>query len=431
MLQTSSLTPNPKNVRRHPPKQLTKLCRNIQAFGFSAPIVVDEHQMVLAGHGRLEAARRLEMDQVPCMVLAGLTPEQKTAFAIADNKLGDESTFDDKGLDQLLKELAGVDFDLELTDFDMGELDFRIDGAAGGMAGDPDDLIEPPASSVAVSQPGDVWRLGPHCVICGDCLATESFAAVLGNEKAQVVFTDPPYNVPIAGHVSGLGEARHREFAMASGEMSEPQFLGFLAQVIGHLAAFSADGSIHFICMDWRHLDTLLDAAKGIYSEVKNLCVWVKSNAGMGSLYRSQHELVAVFKKGTAGHHNNVELGKHGRHRSNVWQYPGANTFSRTRKDDLAAHPTVKPVALVADAIRDVTKRGELVLDPFLGSGTTLLAAERCGRRCAGIEIDPLYVDTAIRRWTRLTGKPALLADGRSFEAVEAERLAQTAPVAS
>jgi hypothetical protein len=430
-LPTTSLVLNPKNVRKHPPKQITKLCRGIDEFGFVVPIVVDEDRMILAGHARHEAAKRRGMSDVPCVLLPGLTPEQKTAFAIADNKLGDESSFDDKGLNALLKQLAEIGFDMELTAFDMGEIDFRIDGAAGGMSGDPDDLFAPPGDQAPISRLGDVWRLGPHCVVCGDALKEESYQAVLGEARADAAFTDVPFNVPVQGFVSGLGKVRHREFAMATGEMTEPEYRSFLTRTMTHMATFTVDGSIHFHCIDWRHLRTLLEAGDTPYSEVKNLCVWSKSNAGMGSLYRSQHELIVVFKKGSAPHCNNIELGKHGRHRSNVWQYPGANTFSRTRKSDLEAHPTVKPVAMVADAIRDVTKRGDLVLDPFLGSGTTLLAAERSVRRCAGIEMDPLYVDTAIRRWTKLTGKPAVLAaDGRSFEEVAVERLAEIAEAA-
>jgi ParB-like chromosome segregation protein Spo0J len=424
LVATEDLRPNPKHVRKHPPKQITKLRRSIDAFGFPIPIVVDEDRMILAGHARFEAAKRRQMPKVPCVTLPGLTSDQKTAFAIADNKLGDESSFDDKGLNAVLKELADVGFDMELTGLDMGELDSRLDGAAGGIMGDSDDQFAEPDQPV-VTRLGDVWTLGRHCVVCGDALKAESYAAVLGDAKADMVFSDPPYNVPVGGFVSGLGAVKHREFAMASGEMSTAEFQGFLGGVMRQTTAFSAQGSIHFFCMDWRHLGELLAAGGSAYSEVKNLCVWVKSNAGMGSLYRSQHELVCVFKNGTAPHCNNVELGKHGRHRSNVWDYAGANSFSRTRKADLAAHPTVKPVAMVADAIRDVSKRGGLVLDPFLGSGTTLLAAERSGRRCAGIELDPLYVDTAIRRWTKLTRKqPVLAADGRSFADVAVERLA-------
>jgi hypothetical protein len=422
-LEIATVKSNPRNVRKHSAKQIRKLCRNVSAYGITNPLVVDEERVLLAGHGRLEALRHLKWETAPCVVLTGLSEEQKTAFAIADNKLGDESEFDEKGLNALLKELAGVGFDMELTGFDMGEIDFRIDGAACGMLGDPDDDFEQDVALTAVTRPGDLWRLGDHCILCGSALDAATFRAVLGERLAQVVFTDPPYNVPVQGHVSGLGKVQHREFAMASGEMSEAEFAGFLATSLQNAADHSADGSIHFVCMDWRHIQTLLEVGGGVYDELKNLCVWSKANAGMGSLYRSQHELVAVFKRGKAPHRNNVELGKHGRYRSNVWEYAGANSFSATRSDDLAAHPTVKPVALVADALRDVTKRGDLALDLFLGSGTTVLAAERCGRVAAGIELDPLYVDTAIRRWQRLTGKAATLdGDGRTFDDIGAER---------
>jgi len=424
----ASLRPNPKNVRKHPARQITKLCRVMTAYGCTSPLVIDESGMILAGHGRFEALKRLQWETAPCAILTGLSPEQKTAFALADNRLSDESSFCDKGVNALLKELADVGFDMELTGFDMGEIDFRIDGAAAGMMGDPDDEFEGPRPEQRpVTRPGEVWQLGPHRVVCGSALEEASYRLALGEERAQAAFTDPPFNLPVSGHVSGLGKVQHREFAMASGEMSPAEFLTFLRGFMGLMSAASDDGSIGFVCMDWRHIQPLIVAGQGIYAELKNLCVWTKANAGMGSLYRSQHELVAVFKKGGAPHTNNIELGKHGRNRSNVWEYPGANSFSRTRNDDLAAHPTVKPVALVADAIRDVTKRGELVLDPFLGSGTTVLAAERSGRRCAGIEIDPLYVDTAIRRWQRLARKEATLAvDGRTFDAVAAERLADS-----
>ena len=240
-----------------------------------------------------------------------------------------------------------------------------------------------------------------------------------------MIFTDPPYNVPIEGHVSGLGSIHHREFAMACGEMNEAQFTRFLTDVCGLAARHSRDGAIHFVCMDWRHLGELLAAGTRIYSELKNICVWVKHNAGMGSLYRSQHELVLVFKHGRAAHHNNIELGRFGRHRSNVWEYAGANSFGRATEDGnlLALHPTVKPVAMVADAILDCSARGDIILDPFLGSGTTLIAAERTGRRCHGVELDAGYLDTAIRRWQTFTGENARhAATGHSFTETESER---------
>jgi len=249
---------------------------------------------------------------------------------------------------------------------------------------------------------------------------------LMGKERAAMVFVDPPYNVPIDGHASGLGAIHHRSFPMASGEMDRSEFTAFLRQAFRNLAAFSIDGSLHYICMDWRHLAELLAAGRDIYDELKNLCVWVKDNGGMGSLYRSQHELVFVFKQGSGSHRNNVQLGQFGRNRSNVWHYPGANSFARCGEEGnlLALHPTVKPVAMVADAILDCSARGEIVLDAFLGSGTTLIAAERTGRRCCGLELDAGYVDTIIRRWQVLTGGNAChAASGRRFDdlACEAE----------
>jgi DNA modification methylase len=267
-----------------------------------------------------------------------------------------------------------------------------------------------------VSRPGDLWKLGSHRLLCGDATDAESFALLLGDARAEMVFTDPPYNVPIGGHVSGLGKIQHAEFAMASGEMSESAFIGFLATVMRNLADFSIDGSIHYLCMDWRHSFELLTAARGVYTDLKNLCVWNKDNGGMGSLYRSKHELVFVYKNGTAPHVNNVELGKHGRYRTNVWGYAGVNSFGKNRTSELAMHPTVKPVALVADAIKDCSTRGGIVLDCFAGSGSTLIAAERTGRRGYAIEYEPKYVDVAIRRFEDLTGEDAVhLASGLTF----------------
>jgi DNA modification methylase len=261
-------------------------------------------------------------------------------------------------------------------------------------------------------------------LLCGTAIETAAFAALMGEERATIVFTDPPYNVRIAGHASGLGAIHHRPFPMASGEMDKAEFTAFLCRTCENLAAFSLDGSLHFICMDWRHLDELLAAGRASYDELKNLCVWVKDNGGMGSLYRSRHELIFVFKHGRDGHRNNVHLGKYGRNRSNVWQYPGVNSFARCGEEGnlLALHPTVKPVSLVADAILDCSARSDIVLDSFLGSGTTVIAAERTGRRCYGLELDPGYCDTIIRRWQALTGGSACHAvSGRNFDDLASE----------
>ena len=298
---------------------------------------------------------------------------------------------------------------------------------------DPDDEwigIDP--ALPAVSRRGDLWQLGPHRILCADALDPASYAHLLGDKTADLVFVDPPYNVRIEGHVSGLGRAHHAEFAMASGEMSEADFTAFLEKSLAHHAAHSKDGALHYVCMDWRHTGELLAASRPVYIECKNLCVWVKTNAGMGSLYRSQHELVYVFKVGTAPHINNVDLGRHGRTRSNVWRYAGANAFGSERDETLAIHPTVKPVRLVADAILDCSRRGDRVLDGFAGSGTTLLAAERTGRVGYGLEIEPRYVDASIRRLAEHAGLDAVHVEtGLSFHEMAKTRSEEPNAVAS
>jgi DNA modification methylase len=368
------------------------------------------------------------MAQVPTIQLVHLTPAQKKALALADNKLGDMSEFNPEALALQLAELCAVDFEIELTGFTTAEVDILLDAPVVSASDPADELVEPCFDAPAVSKPGDLWQLGDHRLLAGNALDEASYVQLHGGERAVMVITDPPYNVPIDGHVSGLGKKRHREFAMASGEMSSQEFTEFLATYMQWLVKFTCDGSIHYHFMDWRHLPEILEAGGRVYTELKAVCVWDKTNAGMGSLYRSKHEHVLVYKSGKAPHINNVQLGRNGRYRTNVWSYPGVNSFSRNRAADLAAHPTVKPVALVADAIRDCSRRGDLILDPFAGSGTILLAAERTGRKAAAIELDPIYVDTAIRRWEQFTGKTAVLAaTGESFAHVEARMGAQQA----
>lgn len=426
---TLALLANPKNSRRHTRKQVAKLIHAIGAFGFSSPLVIDENNVVLCGNGRLMAAQQMGLSELPCVRISDLSEAEKIALSIADNKLGDESTFDDAALQTLLIELKDLSFDLTTIGFDTGEIDFRLDGAAGSVMVDPADAPVSVKTAEAITRAGDLWQLGDHRLLCGSALEAASFERLLNGEQAEMVFIDPPFNVPVLGHVSGLGKHQHREFAHASGEMSEAQFRdAFLRPALTLLAKHSVDGAIHYVCMDWRHTGTLLAACEGIYAEVKNICVWIKSNGGMGSLYRSQHEFVVVLKNGTAPHINNVELGKHGRWRTNCWDYPGVNSFGPTRDADLADHPTVKPVALVADAIRDCSRRGGLIVDSFGGSGTTILAGEKTGRRVASIEIDPVYVDVAVRRWEALTGRQAVLdGDGRAFADIAAERRTSSA----
>jgi DNA modification methylase len=414
----------PGNPRRHSRKQIRQIARSIEAFGFNVPVLIDAQMGVIAGHGRVLAAGLLGLTQVPTISLEHLTEPQIHAFRIADNRLTENSSWDERLLAEQIKALAEVelDFNLEATGFEMGEIDVMIEGLAPGHRGqeDPADALPEIPKNLQVSRRGDLWVLCRHQIFCGNALNASSCQALLRDRRAAMVFTDPPHDAPIASQATGLGRIQHQDFKMASGEVSESAFADFLTQALAHLAEHSTEGALHFICMDWRHVGELLAAGRRVYSELANLIVWAKDNAGRGSLYRSQHELVFVFKSGKGLHRNNVQPGHNGRCRSDVWHYPGVNSFSRNTEDGnhLELHP--QPVALVADAIMDCTGRGDIVLDPFLGSGTTLLAAERTGRIGYGIELDPVCVDTAIRRWQAFTGQNAVKeSSGQTFAEVE------------
>jgi DNA modification methylase len=430
-MPTAALKPDAKNARRHSRQHVQQLAASIELFGFAVPILVDADDQVIAGHGRLLAANYLGLPEIPVVRLAHLTPAQARALQIADNRLTEISTWDEHLLALNLKELSDLDFDfsLEVTGFSMGEIDVRIESLDEPDIEnvDPADHVPSPRSD-PVSEPGDLWVLGDHRVLCADALDTAPYVRLMDGARADLVFTDPPYNVAMDGHAGGNGAIHHREFLMGSGELSAAEFERFLETVALRVARFSRPGAVTFVCMDWRHLSELMAAGRSASLKLLNLCVWVKNQAGLGSLYRSQHELVAVFRNGSAAHTNNVKLGKDGRHRTNVWNYPGIHVERRGEEGDLlASHPTVKPVRLVADAILDCSDRGGLVLDPFLGSGTTLIAAHRVGRICNAIEIDPLYVDVAIRRWQADTGEKAVhAASGESF-AERAQRAKATA----
>lgn len=428
-LPATSLKPHPQNPRVHSDKQVLQIARSIEAFGFNVPILVDDRQNVVAGHGRLLAARKLGWDTVPVIKLNHLSESQYAAFLIADNRLTENSTWDEQLLGEQLKVLSEMelDFDLEVIGFETAEIDLLIDGFDTVSEPDPDDRL-PAIESSAISVVGDLWQLGKHRVFCGNSLLPENYERLLDGAKADLVITDPPYNVAIDGHASGLGRVRHREFAMASGEMSPGESTEFLRKAMALTRQGSHSGSLAYYFMDWRHMRHILAAGLDIYGEPMNLCVWAKNNGGMGSFYRSTHELIFLFRNGGDSHRNNIQLGKFGRNRTNVWNYPSANTFSRSGPDGdlLALHPTPKPVSLVADAIKDSTRRGALVLDPFLGSGTAVIAAERTGRVCCGLELDPLYVDALIRRWQRRTKRDAIHADsGESFGVREARKKGQ------
>ena len=395
-----TLVPSPHNARTHSKRQVDQIVASIREFGFTNPILIDPDGSVIAGHGRLLAAKAMALPEVPSIVLEALSDTQKRALRLADNKIALNAGWDTDLLKLELGELAvlDVDFDLSATGFSTGEIDVALKGSP-----DPDDAAIPAVPKTPRTGLGDIWVLGDHRIGCGDGRDAAFLQAVIGEGVTiDAAFLDPPYNVRISGHANARG--RHREFAMASGEMTDPAFRTFLSESLGACAKVSRDGAVHFVCMDWRHMDEVSAVGGSIYGGLLNLCVWNKSNAGMGSLYRSKHEFVFVFKVGEAPHFNAVELGKHGRNRTNVWDYASVNSFAGSRREDLALHPTVKPIALVADAIQDVTRRGELVLDTFLGSGTTLIAAERTGRRFRGLDIDPAYVDVARVRWSAMTG---------------------------
>lgn len=397
---------NPDNARIHSKRQIRQLVDAFKEFGWISPVLIDENLVLIAGHARVEAAGKLELREVPTIMISGLTHAQKLALSLADNKIAANATWNMDLLVLNLRALESMDFEIELTGFATPEIDLILGGDADSTRTDIlDHAVEKAFAHPLITKLGDCWILGGrHRILCADARSPQSFIILMAGKFAFLIIMDPPYNVPISGHVSGLGKVKHAEFAMACGEMTLEQFIAFLHQVMGHAASNSINGSLHYIFMDWAHIYELLSAGRLIYSDLKNICVWNKTNAGMGSLYRSKHELVAVFKHGKKPHTNNIELGAHGRYRTNVWDYAGVNTFKADRQSELESHPTVKPVAMIADIIRDCSKHRQIVLDPFMGSGTTLIAAELTGRIAYGMEIDPKYVDVAIRRWIELTG---------------------------
>jgi DNA modification methylase len=416
---------NRGNSRTHSGKQIRQIANSIVAFGFTNPLLVNEDGTLIAGEGRFRAAQLLGLAKVPVIVLAGLSPARQRALAIADNKIAENAGWDRERLAIEIPELAALlemdGLDVSILGFEAVEIDQLVTDFEENAA-DPQDRIDSKWwQDRVVSRPGDLWLLGPHRLLCGDARSAADIARLMAHCRADVAFLDPPYNVRIGG-VVGRGRTKHSEFAMASGEMSPADFVRFLCMTLNAAASVSREGALHYVCMDWRHIAELLAAAKPVYGETINIAVWVKSNAGQGSFYRSQHELIGVFRVGEAPHLNNVQLGRHGRSRSNVWHYAGVNSFRAGRMEELRSHPSAKPVALVADAIKDCTRRGDVVLDTFCGSGTTIMAAERIGRHACALEIEPRFVDVAIRRWQAFTRRDAHHAEsGLSFDEVAAE----------
>jgi len=420
IMSLKDFAPYERNARVHSRRQIGKIAASISEYGFTNPILVDEHNEIIAGHGRREAAALLGLEKIPAIRVCGLSQIQKKALRLADNKLALDAQWSVEMLAFELDDLTGTDFDVTLSGFDTIEVDKILTPSLDEKALDK---ALPPLPIEPVTRVGDLWQLGDHLLFIGDSRDPSAYRQLLGSQHVALVFTDPPYNVPIKGHVSGNGRTQHSEFQMASGEMLPSEFRAFLSTVLGHCYEWSRDGSLHYIFADWRMIGMLTSLGEDIYSKLMNVAAWIKPNGGMGSFYRSQHELVAVFKKGTVAHVNNVQLGRMGRYRSNVWQYPGASGFSKTRLKDLADHPTVKPVNLVADAIRDASNPGDLVLDPFGGAGTTLLAAEITKRRATLIEIEPRFADVCCRRFQEHTGlEPFLLPDRTPFSMVRTQR---------
>ncbi len=424
-LPLSEVAENASNARTHDRRQLRQIASSIREFGFTNPLLVDDDHVLVAGHGRLAAARLVGLEAVPVIVIAGLSDTRKRALMLADNKIALNAGWN---VDLLASELHAlssieIDFDVEITGFNAAEIDLVIEDAEGGSTEQAETVPLPEFDRPPITRLGDLWRLGSHRLICGDARNAETINRLMKGKKAAAGFTDPPYNVPINGHVSGCGKIRHGEFSHAAGEMSVEEFETFLKDSLGLAAGASRDGAVWFCCMDWRHLSEMLAAGRLAFSEFLNLCVWAKTNGGMGSLYRSQHELVFVFRKGAAQHRNNVQLGRFGRNRTNLWTYAGVNTFREGRMEELAAHPTAKPVPMIKDALLDVTKRGDLVLDPFMGAGATLIAAERSGRIAYGVEIDPAYVDVTLRRWRTETGEDPIRGnDCKNLAPIEDDR---------
>lgn len=420
----TTLTPAARNARRHSDKQIEQVAASIRHFGFTNPIIIERNGTIVAGHARFEASKALGIADVPTIQISHLTAAELSAYRLADNRIAENSDWDPEILRSEIEELVDIEarYDIEITGFSTTEIDLLLDVSPAEAK-----LEEQPSldhREVPGVEKGDVWILGSHRLLCGDSRDPASFDRLMDREQARMVFSDPPFNVKVDGHVGGLGRTKHAEFAMASGEMTQAQFTEFLQTVFANAAAVSIDGAIHYQCMDWRHDEEMQQAGRQVYSGLQNLCVWVKDNGGMGSFYRSQHELVFVWKVGEAPHLNTVQLGKNGRYRTNVWNYRGATKTGRDA--ELALHPTVKPVTMIMDAIKDTSKRGEIVLDPFGGSGSTLIAAHKTGRRARLIEYEPGYCAVTIQRWQKIArGKAVLEATGETFAEVHARRNAE------
>ncbi len=423
-IATTGLKAPPRMQRAYTRADIRRFARFVEQYGIRLPILVDANGVVCAGLIWFLAAQYLEIPDLPVVRVTRLSEQQLVVYRIAEQKLQELSPWDDSVLGIEFKTLLtnSPEIDLDITGFSTSEIDLCI-STLSSREQKAEAAILPTWDKDSICKPGDVWQLDHHRILCASALDQTSWHLVLGKRVADAVITDPPYNVKIDGHVSGKGVVKHDEFVMASGELSQEQFQAFLSTVLKHMKLHSRDGSLHYVFMDWRHLNELLNAGGSCFEKLVNLCVWVKPNGGMGSFYRSRHELAAVFQNGIINHRNNVQLGRHGRNRTNVWEFAGATTLDGRKTDEgnlLALHPTVKPVQMLADMILDCTVPRNIVVDPFLGSGSTLIACERTHRRCFGIELDPRYVDVSVQRWQNHTGLKAVHANGRSFDEIAA-----------
>lgn len=425
-VEAARLRADQRPTKKHSARQIKKLAASIDRLGFNVPVLVDDDLQVISGHGRIAAAKLIGLDTLPVIRIAHLDAQQRRLFAIFDNKVATEGTIDLEAVRLELAEIVIADPELDLTDsgFEIAEIDAMNGLARTNELDDLDDDPEPPTHPV--SRVGDLWLLGRHRLICGDATDAAVIDALVAGRRIRALISDPPYNLAIPGVVSGKGRVKHDNFVMASGEMSHDEFIDFLSRFLAAAIPHLVDGAMALLFMDWRHIAELLRAGETQGLVHRQLLVWAKSNPAMGALWRNAHELVAVFKHGDAPYVDNVQLGKFGRNRSNVLHYPGANVPTKGRRRALELHATVKPVALIADLILDVTNPGDSVLDCFGGSGTTLIAADAVARDACLAELDPRYVDTIIERWLRKSGQPVTLAaTGETWEMVRDARLAE------
>jgi 16S rRNA G966 N2-methylase RsmD len=398
LVRIDELKPLGRATRKHPPAQVRKLERSIAEFGFVLPIVIDDAKRVVAGWGLVLASRKLGLNEIPAITITDLTEAKLRTLRLALNRLGEDSDWDHEAVKLEFSDILEIDSTIELdtSGFEIGEIDLLLDGNDG----DEEDTLPPPDATAPITRPGDLWLLGEHRVLCADAREPQTYQRLLEQERVQMAFIDPPFH-PIEGNASGVRAVMH-----------SAEFERFLATSLGIAARHSEDGAIHFVCMHWSELRELLAATKEVYSELKDLCVWSKSDSGIGALYRPRHELVFVFKTGNRPHINNIA----GRNRTNVWDYPAQTTFQAASKNKRVGDPKAKPVSLVMDAIRDCSNRNGIVLDPFGGPGTTLIAAEKTGRKARLIEIDPHYVDVTLTRWQRLTRRKAVRIESKASQ---------------